>query len=230
MSPSHPLDNPAWHALNGPQARYANGRGLARHYQREFAPFSAIAEASAEAYADLAADLPAGGDARLFRPALEPLPEGWQHLEDFSLIQMVGSDRAPPPESGGAEIVTLSPADGAEMQALVALAEPGPFSARTPELGRYIGVREQGRLIAMAGQRMRLPGHVELSAICTAPEARGRGLAGQLVRELQRLALADGELPFLHVRATNRSALALYEKLGFSVRTELKILRRRPLA
>jgi ribosomal protein S18 acetylase RimI-like enzyme len=219
------LDNPIWHALEGPHCGHALGRGLARHYLRDIAPFSAIAEASPAAYSDLADDLPAGTEARLLRPQVEPLPKGWEEIRRFPLLQMVAER---PPEDGELPAAVLSQDDTPAMMDLVAATEPGPFAPRTPSLGRYLGIRDGHRLVAMAGERMRLPGHVELSAICVHPDARGKGYAAALTRELMRRAFAHGERPFLHVRPDNGPAVALYRRLGFEARRELVMLWRRP--
>ena len=219
------LDNPVWHALTGPHRAHALGRGAARHYPRDIAPFSAIAEPSEQVYADLAADLPANTEARLFRPSVEPLPDGWEELDRFPLLQMVASG-----PSNGAEIAAslLTVADIAAMMDLVAATEPGPFGPRTPLLGRYLGIWQDDRLVAMAGERLRVPGHVELSAICVRPEARGKGYAAALTGRLMRLAFEGGEVPFLHVRPDNVGAVALYKRLGFATRRELVVMWRRP--
>jgi ribosomal protein S18 acetylase RimI-like enzyme len=219
------LDNPVWHALTGPHRAHAFGRGEARHYPRDIAPFSAIAEPSAQAYADLAADLPANTEARLFRPSVEPLPDGWQELDRFPMLQMVASGG-----SNGSDSVAslLSMADIAAMMDLVAATRPGPFGPRTPLLGRYLGIWHGDRLVAMAGERLRVSGHVELSAICVHPEARGKGYAIALTKRLMQLAFEGGEVPFLHVRPDNVGAIALYRRLGFAPRRELVVLWRRP--
>jgi len=195
------LSNPVWHALVGPHRHLAMGRGIARHYPRDIAPFSAIAEPTAEAYADLGADLPPDSEARLFRPGPEPLPDGWHEVGHFPMLQMVAeeTDRRLDPS-----LSTLSVTDVPAMLDLVALSQPGPFGPRTPLLGRYVGIWQHDRLIAMAGERLRLPGYVELSAICVAPEARGRGYGAALTEHLMRLALDRGKTPFLHVRPDMR--------------------------
>jgi ribosomal protein S18 acetylase RimI-like enzyme len=223
--PINVLDNPVWHALTGPHHVHAVGRGLARHYPRDMAPFSAIAEPTAEAYADLLGDLPANAEARLFRPNAEPLPDGWEEVGCFPMLQMVARSM---PRAGNVPASTLSQADAPAMQDLVAAAQPGPFGPRTPLLGRYLGVRHGDRLVAMAGERMRVAGHVELSAICVHREARGKGYAAHLTSELMRLAFESGEVPFLHVRPDNVAAVALYRRLGFEVRRELVVVWRRP--
>jgi len=220
----NPLDNPVWHALAGPHAEHAIVQGKARHYPRDMAPFSAIAEPSDDAYADLARDLPPGLEARLFRPTNEPLLRGWQQVDAFPMLQMVAT-RSPPASESAFNM--LSEADVPDMLALVKAAKPGPFGPRTIVLGRYLGIRRDGRLVAMAGERLRVPGHVELSAICVHPDFRGQGLGARLTRALMREAFARGERPFLHVRPEN-GAVALYRKLGFETRRELTVVWRRP--
>lgn len=222
----HVLDNPVWHALVGPHCAHAAGRGSARHYPRDMAPFSAILEPSDSAYADLAVDLPPGMEVRLFRPHEEPLPGGWQQLDCFPMLQMCASMM---PRQLSEVGILLSEADSGAMADLVAIAKPGPFGPQTPLLGRYLGVRDGDRLLAMAGERMRLPGYVELSAICVHPEARGRGYAAELTLRLMRMAFNRGEVPFLHVRPDNAGAVALYRKLGFETRRELVVTWRQPL-
>jgi len=219
------LDNPVWHALAGPHRLHAIGRGAARHYVRDIASFSAILEPTEQAYADLAADLPPDTEARLFRPTEEPLPPGWDDVGRFPMLQMVATRV---PDEDDFAVSALSPADASAMLDLVALARPGPFGPRTPLLGHYLGVWDGHRLVGMAGERLRVPGHVELSAICVHPEARGQGHAARLVRRLMRLAFENDEVPFLHVRPDNKSAIDLYHHLGFVVRRGLMVLWRRP--
>jgi ribosomal protein S18 acetylase RimI-like enzyme len=228
----HLLDNPVWHALTGPHAALALGRGQARHYPRDVAPFSAILEPTRAAYADLATDLPAGLEARLFRPAEEATPPGWETIISRPIIQMLAE--AAPGGTGEADVKlpvrALGAGDVAGMLALARVAEPGPFGPRTALLGGYVGVREpaDGRLVAMAGERFRPPGYVELSAICVHPEVRGRGLGAALTRHILRRAVARGEVPFLHVFPDNPAA-CLYARLGFRERARLWVVWRRPI-
>jgi ribosomal protein S18 acetylase RimI-like enzyme len=227
----HQLDNPVWHALVGPQAGLALGVGKARHYPRAMAPFSALSEAAADAYGDLALDLPPGLEARLFRPSEEPVPSGWTVVSARPILQMIVESStslgAHPAED---RLVALGIADSVEMLALAEVAKPGPFGDRTPELGRYAGVRDaSGRLVAMAGERFHISGYVELSGICVAPDARGHGFGAALTLHLARAALARGEAPFLHVFPDNPAA-ALYARLGFQLRKKLWVLWHRPNA
>lgn len=222
---SNVLDDPVWHALTGPHRVHALGSGKARFYPREMAPFSAIADLSEGAYADLAAGLAIDEEARLFRPGTESVPRGWVELASFPILQMVALH---PPDADACKAEILSPADTSAMLDLVAETKPGPFGRLTPLMGRYVGVRRDGCLVAMAGERLRVTGYVELSAICVHPRARGQGHARSLTRHLMRLAFAAGEVPFLHVRPDNAAAVALYQQLGFATRRELVVTWRRP--
>jgi ribosomal protein S18 acetylase RimI-like enzyme len=222
------LDNPVWHALTGPHMNLAIGLALARHYPRDIAPFSAIAEPSAAAYADLAADLPLGSEARLFRPREEVTPNGWETVSVRQIVQMIATDIAAPPHSARGAPTELGADDVNEMLALTALARPGPFGARTYTLGCHVGYRDRGQLLAMGGERFRLPGFVELSAICVHPDGRGRGLGATITTHLAQLALARGETPFLHVFPEN-PAVALYQRLGFRECSRLFVIWRRPI-
>ncbi len=216
---SGPLDNPVWHALTGPHAGLAMGGGGARHYPRDIAPFSAIAEPGATAYRDLAADLPPGVEARLFRPTDEAVPPAWEAISALPIVQMVADDTMLEPAAGDS-IVPLGDADVDEMLVLAEAARPGPFDRRTVRLGGYVGVRREGRLVAMAGERFRLPGHIELSAICVHPEWRGAGLGRGLTLYLSQRVRAQGEVPFLHVFPEN-PAMMVYARLGFRERARL---------
>ncbi len=224
----HPLDNPIWHALTGPQANLAIGSGQARQYPRDVTPFAAIAEPSASAYADLAA-LPAGEEARLVRPADEPTPAGWQTLSVRPLIQMVADDIVAKETNMLDKLHVLGANDAADMLQLAELAKPGPFGPRTFTLGRYVGYRRDGRLLAMAGERFRPPGFVEVSAISVHPDARRMGLGAALTMSVARHVLAQGLVPFLHVFPDN-PAIALYHRLGFRERARLWVVWRRPIA
>lgn len=222
---SNVLDDPVWHALTGPHRVHALGSGRARLYPREMAPFSAIADPGEAAHADLAASLASGMEARLFRPSIEAVPKGWVELASFPMLQMVALR---PPDAQASDAVILSAADTSAMLDLVAETKPGPFGRLTPSMGRYVGIRQDGKLVAMAGERLRVDGHVELSAICVHPRARGQGHARSVTQHLMRLAFTDGEVPFLHVRPDNIAAVSLYQQLGFATRRELVISWRRP--
>lgn len=214
----HPLDNPVWHALTGPQATLAEGGDLARRYDPALAAFAGLPDdPTPAAWAALHALVGPGGGAVLVR-TIDP-PAGWHVGSRMPTHQMIAGEARPSPGAGTA----LGPGDVADVSALIAKTRPGPFFERTIELGTYLGTRANGELVAMAGERMRVRGYTEISAVCTAPEHRGRGLAAELVDTVADLIRARGDVPILHVLAENTSAIALYEKLGFSVRATFDV-------
>ncbi|PWI13196.1 GNAT family N-acetyltransferase [Streptomyces sp. Act143] len=218
------LDDPVGSSLRGPHAHLGRRLGRAASYVPGVATFSAVpADAEAADWADLAQLLGGGQFADLFSCTATP-PDDWEPvfvLEGRQLIRPADSSVEQVAAVGEAEVVELGAADVPEMLDLVTRAEPGPFWPRTHELGTYLGIRDGGRLVAMAGERLRPPGWTEISAVCTAPEARGRGHARRLVGSLADRITSRGERPFLHVAEGNSGALALYERLGFESRKQV---------
>jgi GNAT superfamily N-acetyltransferase len=220
------LDNPIWNALTTEHAHLALGNGLARRYPPEIGPLSGMAELSAAGYEALRELTGPGGIAGLFLESpWEPQP-GWTLVRDGRMNQMVcvEPDRARPGNhASGIAIERLTAADVPEMVALTRLTEPGPFDRRTAELGTFFGIREAGRLVAMAGERMSWPGFQEVSAVCTHPDARGHGYAKALISTVVERIRGEGKTPMLHVFAAKTSAIRVYEALGFAVRRHLEL-------
>jgi ribosomal protein S18 acetylase RimI-like enzyme len=224
-----PLDNPIFSALTTAHAGFALGDGLARRYPSEVSPLAGMREWSPEAFADLHELVVPGGRVGLFTPEPLEVPDGWIVAGERWIDQMVCEAPPPAAPAGGAELVVLGEGDVPEMLALTALTQPGPFAARTVEMGRYLGIRsDDGRLVAMAGERLRAAGATEISAVCTDPAFTGRGYARALMLPLMAKAVAEGQLPILHVKTEN-GAKHLYEKLGFHVRRAIRLtsIRRR---
>jgi predicted GNAT family acetyltransferase len=211
----HPLDNPIWHALTSTHAHLAEGNALARRYPLHLAPFAAVREQTPEGFAALARTLHPEGMAALFVTPLEPPLPGWAHLRTFEVVQMTCKNLEFATEP---EMIELGARDVPEMLELIRLTEPGPFKERANELGKFYGVRQAGKLVAMAGERIRLTGFTEISAVCTHPDYQRRGLARGLTHRLAREILARDEVPFLHVFAGNSNAIRAYESLGFQKR------------
>jgi ribosomal protein S18 acetylase RimI-like enzyme len=214
------LDNPIWNALETRQAEFAERDGSARRYQAAIGPLGGIPNQSLQHYDELNRLVGPGGLVVLFLVDPPARPSGWSLVRGGELTQMVCSTARNTERDklgSGAILRTLGVADVSAMLELTTLTEPGPFRERTIELGNFYGIFEGDRLLAMAGQRMRVPGFVEVSAVCTHPDARGRGYAGILMREVMRDIFAEGATPFLHAFADN-PAVQLYEKLGFTHR------------
>jgi GNAT superfamily N-acetyltransferase len=208
------LDNPVHAALCGPHARFAQASGRARRYPVDVAPFLALpVPPSPQDWRDAAGLVAPGTYAGVYSGA--ELPDGWQAVQAFDLVQMIG-ERVTGVQCP--EAIPLGASDVPEILQLVAQTEPGPFLTRTIELGDYLGIRCDGALVAMAGERFHLDGWTEISAVCTEPHHRGRGLASQLVGALVAGIQLRSERPFLHVLSDNTGAIRLYEQLGFRIR------------
>jgi ribosomal protein S18 acetylase RimI-like enzyme len=212
---SHPLDNPVHAALTGPHAHFAERKGGALRYPVDVSPFMALPDNPNEQdWADLAALVGPGAAAALTGAGPKP-PSDWEVVWSLGGVQMVDDGVVAGPD---AEAVQLTAADVPDMLALVAKTKPGPFLTRTIELGTYLGIRRDGRLAAMAGERLHLAGWTEISAVCTDPDFRGSGLATRLVQALVQQIRDRDETPFLHAAATNTNAIRLYEAMGFRLR------------
>lgn len=218
----HPLDRPIWDSLEGRHGGFALGTPLARRYRTDISPFAASRDASPEALAALAQLLPNEGGLVLLEAGPIVVPPGAIVEKEALGVQMV-ADRLKPAEPDP-RVVALGDADAPEMLALATLTEPGPFLANTHLFGGFIGIRIDGRLAAMAGERLKPQGFAEVSGVCTHPDFRGMGLAGLLSRIVANRIAARGETPFLHAYAVNAGAIRLYESLGFRIRTEVSVM------
>lgn len=208
----HPLDNPILAALQGPHARFALRSGPVLRYQPDVAPFVAVADEGDPAAWEHLVVL--GCEVAVMGFGARP-PESWPVAQSLTGVQLVGT-RVTGSASG--EAVGLKWADVPQMLDLVARTRPGPFLPRTIALGTYRGIRHGGRLVAMAGERLRLPGYTEISAVCTDPEYRGLGLATRLILAAAAEITQRGDIPFLHAVDTNPDAIRLYQSLEFTVR------------
>ncbi|WP_329066756.1 GNAT family N-acetyltransferase [Amycolatopsis sp. NBC_01480] len=217
--PTHPLDNATHSALTGPHARFAERRGNALRYPADISPLMALPDdPETKDWTDLAAL--AGARLSLTGPVLEP-PDGWTVEARIPLLQFVDDGIA---AASDEEAVRLGEADVPEILELVELTKPGPFLKRTIEMGTYLGIRRDGRLVAMAGERLHAPGWTEISAVCSDPAYRGHGLGTRLLLAVAAGIRDRGETPFLHVLESNVDAVRLYERLGFRLRLRTNIV------
>ncbi|MFF3569951.1 GNAT family N-acetyltransferase [Nocardia jiangxiensis] len=211
----HPLDDPVRTSLLGAHRRFATWVGRIGRYDPQVARFVGHPPVLDEQdWADLATVLGPGGSTGLRGHGHIP-PAGWTVLDEIGSVQMDGTalDVAPDPD-----LEVLTAADVPEILELIARTQPGPYARRTIEMGAYLGLRIDGRLVAMAGERLHPPGWTEISAVCTDAEFRGRGIATRLIRAVGAGIRARGELPFLHAVAHNTTAIDLYRTLGFTLR------------
>lgn len=219
----NPLDRPLWASLTGAHAHLALGEGKARRYRPEVNVFVAGPDEEPETLAAMA-ELAVPGDP-VYVVQAPPIPDlpGLAPRLRRALVQMVFTGDASAVPEGADPIVPLGEADAEDMLALATLTEPGPFRRDTRLMGPFFGVRREGRLAAMAGERMKLPGQAELSGVCTHPDFRGLGLGRRLSAFKTRAILDRGEVPFLHAWTDNAAAIALYRRLGYRVRRELNV-------
>lgn len=209
----HPLDNPTWHTLSGAHAHFATDGTTARRYARGFSPILGFADNKAPDLASLEPYCEAGEH---FYCAgwSGPVPKGWKLEAETHMFRMVWADE-PPADEGDPPFIELDASHAEQAMTLATLTQPGPFGLRTLELGDYVGVIENGQLIAMAGERMHADRYREISGVCTHPDYQGHGLARRLMLVLIRRQLRRGETPFLHVMCDNASARSLYSRMGF---------------
>lgn len=215
------LDHPIWSALTTSQKHLAEGGARALRYPVDMTPFADMADMSEASFAALG-DLMSGSQvAVLFTPEPVEIPAGFKVLLAQPGEQMVGSPADTPLRD--AEIVRLGATDVPAMMALTELTKPGPFAARTHELGTFLGIRVRGELVAMAGERMKPGNFTEMTAVCVHPDHRGRGYAQALLAAIARQIEARREIPFLHVFSSNTSAIALYKRQGMRIRRRLQV-------
>lgn len=214
------LVNPMWASLTSTHAGFAQTHGQLKRFAPDVAPFCAVEHDGAElGNAKGMQD----GEIVYFLGTVPVLPASWTVLGESAVLQMVHAGAAP--DVPAIEAPALGAADAAAMLDLTALVYPDFFRPRTAELGKYIGVRGLGRLRAMAGQRLACTGYREISAVCTHPDDRRQGHAARLISQLSRDILDDGDIPFLHVSASNKQAWELYENLGFAASRELRFVK-----
>jgi predicted GNAT family acetyltransferase len=216
---THPLENPIWFALTTRQAGFGRAAGPAARFQAEVNALAGLEAPTPDALHALAGLLHDGEVTGIFVDDEPALPPALERVDGAPLLQMIHED-AGALVAAPAGVIELGAADVPDMLDLATRTRPGPFRRRTAELGTFLGVRDarSGRLLAMAGERLRLDGFTEVSGVCTDPAATGRGLAAALVSEIVRRILATGAVPFLHVRGDNDRAIAIYHRLGFGDR------------
>ncbi|MFD1981994.1 GNAT family N-acetyltransferase [Mesorhizobium newzealandense] len=217
----HILDRPVWSALDTRHQALAQGGRLARRYPPSIAPFIATATDDAESLRALAALVSPGESVVMAQVDAVALPVELSAISTTAAVQMVAE--APLQAVADERVQRLTQDDAAEMLALASLTKPGPFTLGALSLGDFWGVKVEGRLVAMAGERMKQPGYTELSGVCSHPEFRGGGLGRLLSLFVANQIMARGEIPYLHAYASNAAAIGLYETIGFSLRSMMNV-------
>lgn len=217
----HLLDRPIWSALGTRHASLAEGGSLARRYPASIAPFAATENEGEESLRALAELASTGENLLLLMSDPIVAPSNFATVTAVSAVQMIADQRLD--HVTDERIEQLNQADAGEMLELATLTKPGPLSLRALDLGDFWGVKINGRLVAMAGERMKQPGYTELSGVCTHPDFRGKGLARLLSLYVADKIIVRGDQPYLHAYATNQAAIALYESIGFRLRSSINV-------
>ncbi|MBD3749417.1 MAG: GNAT family N-acetyltransferase [Sphingobacteriales bacterium] len=217
----HPLDQPIYAALQTAHQSYALGDQNACFYRKDIANFAGLKNYDEAGFKCLDEFSESGMLHILFSPVQLSIPSNWKKIRHIDMFQLVYESDQIPAQKKEVAVQDLTKANVAEMLALVELTQPGPFLSQTILLGNYTGVFEDGKLVAMAGHRFHPAPYIEVSAVCTHPDYLGKGYAYEIIREQIRRILLKNQIPFLHVRQDNVGAIKLYEKLGFTIRTEM---------
>lgn len=216
----HILDNPVWQALNSADSRFNQGDAVAGYFPEEVSPFAALPNWSAAMQQVLYQRLPENRSwsAMVKEPVV--FEAEWELKFSTTLHQMTCENFIPYSNSN-IETQPLTTTHIPAMLALTALTKPGPFLQRTIEFGNYHGIFDGEELVAMTGERLHLNGYTEISAVCTHPDYEGKGYGALLVSLVTELIIAQGKIPFLHVKWDNQRAIKMYERLGFSHRSDM---------
>ncbi len=213
----NPLDNPIWAALTTRHAQLSEGDDIARRYLPSFTTLAGMESETDAAFASMAKIVSKSQRIGLCSDADNPFPATWLCSAKFPVAQMICHELK---ECKTFPMEVLSTDDVPEMKALVMLTQPGPFAERTIEFGTFLAIKQDGKIAAMAGQRMKVPGYDEVSAVCTHPDHQGKGYARALVHEISKRIVDGGNTPMLHVRSENLAAIKSYEYVGFKTRRE----------
>ena len=214
------LDRQVWHLLTGRQAHLALGGAGAKRLDPRYGPFAAMRDKGEQAQRELAAlDCGSGDELWFVEPETVAAPPGFRITRSATLLQMIAGEPAGPDERDDPEAVLLGEEHADAMTALALATKPGPWAELTRCYGPFYGIFCDGKLAAMAGERMLPgPGLAEVSGVCTGPEFRGQGLARRLMLHVMAGFRRRGDRPYLHTYADNATAIALYRKLGFRER------------
>lgn len=212
----HLLNNPVYHALLSGDRHLSFGTAAVKYFAEEVSPFAGFEEHYSKGFAELYEQLPAGRKILYAIPSVIHEPPGWQLLLEVEGLQFV-YEGSLPVKTGHSDIIPLEEKHVPQMIELAALTKPGPFGLRTIDFGFYNGIFDDGKLVAMTGQRLHVGNFTEISAVCTHPAHTGKGYAYTLIEQQLKIILQQEQQPFLHVRADNERAIALYQRMGFRV-------------
>lgn len=218
----HLLDNPIFHGMITGNGHLAAGTDSVRFYPKEVSPFVGLRDFDEESFSTLA-NIHHGKIPAVMITAKDPkVPASWKMVHQSKILQLVAEDPKPPADFAE-QIIPLGTTHIPQMLELTKMTNPGPFAERTIEFGNYKGIFDGEKLVAMAGYRMQPDPYIEISAVCTHPDHTGKGYGNALMLYQAQQIIAQGNIPFLHVRKDNENAIRLYKRSGFAIRTEMHL-------
>ena len=215
-----PLDNPVWEALCSRQMHFNTGNEILKYFPGNVSPFVGLQYWSERDVLELINHLPADRPFSVMITKEVQLPANFEIVFTIPLYQMYCPVLK---QLNDSTIIyrKLTDADIPQMLELTEKTKPGPFYERTIDFGNYIGIFNNDELVSMAGERLKVHGHTEVSAICTHPHFHGKGFASFLSSKVSEQIIQEGNIPFLHVRNDNSRAIEVYKKLGFQIRADV---------
>jgi ribosomal protein S18 acetylase RimI-like enzyme len=211
------LDNPVWNSLSEEHEKFCIDYNGVKFYNPDYCPFGGFinleeTEKATGAYAALSENFFVVGEKPKISSSLKTVKE-------LVCLQMIIHEKIQLKMDN--EIIKLTDDYKHELLDLVNLVQPGYFKPKTTSLGNYYGIFVDQKLVAVAGERMKMNDFTEVSAIITHPDYTGKGYAKQLTAYVVNQIFTENKTPFLHVVESNIGAIKLYEKLGFVTRRKM---------